>query len=197
MTTLCSRSLSVLAGLSLLLAGCSLDRSSTTARTAIEQALLSTAADRSILGLDAPELSGHSFFVENRDLEGVDVEYVRAALSESLLRSGMNEANSPEDAEILVYPRLAYAAVDDSGFIFGIPEMSMPVIGMGALPIPEMALFKVGRQEGKNRLAVHGVWRADGSLAFRINPAAGYAYHTRWTVFFFFSWRTTDLGPPF
>jgi hypothetical protein len=189
----------VLVGLLLagLTTGCTLSRKTTTSRTAVEQALLSRAAERTLEALEIPPMEGYTFTISAESFRAVDGEFILAALNEKLLKAGMLNAQEPDEAAIVVYPRVAHAAVDDSGFSFGLPSVSIPVPSVGQLRTPEISLFGIDRQVGRNRMGLHGVYQDTGQLALSVPPANGQATFTRWTIFFFFNFHTSTLQPSY
>lgn len=75
-------------GLALLAAGCTTMRQTEPQRTATEEMLISTAADRAAEQIDAKALSGRKVFVDASNYKGLDPEYTVAAVHEALLKGG-------------------------------------------------------------------------------------------------------------
>jgi hypothetical protein len=181
----------------LLLVGCSTTRSTTTARTAIEQALLSQTAKRVVDEMDFSTLAGKSFVLKEDKFEAVDGKYVLAALQEHLLESNLKVATNEDDADVVLFPRVAAAGLDDTSSFIGIPSLPLFIPGAGGVTIPELALFKHQRQQGRNRMGLHGQHCKNGELAISVPEIAHQCYYSRWTILFLFSFRTTDLEKPF
>lgn len=183
--------------LALLLIGCSTTRSTTTARTAIEQALLSQTAKRVVDEMDFSTLAGKSFVMKEDKFDATDGKYVLAALQEQLLESKLKVAAKDDDADVLIYPRVAAAAIDDTTSFVGVPSLPLIIPGAGGVTIPELALYKLQRQYGRNRMGVHGQYTKTGELAVSVPEIAKQSYYSRWTILFLISFRTTDLEKPF
>jgi hypothetical protein len=177
--------------------GCAPTRITTTSRTAIEQALLSEAARRSLAEQNFERLAGSSYTIDAAGFEGVDSKFALSYLNQELLEGGLRQAAKPEEADLIVYPRTAYAGIDDTTFAIGVPELPIPLPGVGTISTPELSIFKTIRQAGRSRIEAHAVRTSDGSLAFTIPERAGSSKFTRWTLLFILAWRTTDLGAPF
>lgn len=192
-----SRHVSALIVLLVILSGCSTTRTTTTTRTAVEQALLSQTAKQVVDEMDFTPLAGKSFFIKEEKFEAADGKYVLAALHEHLLESDLRMAAKEEEADVLIYPRVAAAGIDDTSSFIGLPSIPVYIPGAGGVTIPEMSLYKSHRQQGRNRMGVHGQYCANGELAISLPETAKQCYYTRWTLLFIISFRTTDLEKPF
>lgn len=187
----------VVALAALALTGCTTTTHSTTARTAIEQALLTQSAEDSVNDMVFRNLEGVSYFILADDVEAYEKSYIMTTLNEGLLSSGMVAADSADDAEVLVYPRVANAAIDERSAFIGIPEFPLAIPGVGALALPEIVLYSSHRQMGRNRMGVYAKYSENDKLAFSTEMLANERYYTRWTVLFLFSFRTTNLDGTF
>ncbi|NQU45335.1 hypothetical protein HQ520_18800 [bacterium] len=179
------------------LCGCLSKRTTTTERTAVEQALLSQAAEQTLAGFNFEALAGKSFYLVEDDVDGYDTEYILTSLKHRLLQFDLVEAAQEPDADVLLYPRLANAAIDDSDASLGIPELPLIIPGAGGLTIPELSLYKKETQRGRNRMGVYGVDRETGTLVFETPLVSKETYYKRWVLLFIFSFRTTNLEKPF
>ena len=190
------RTLAALAGFVAVSCSCTM-RSTTTARTAIEQALLSQASERSIALMDFKSLAGKSFVIKEDKWDAVDGKFVLAQLREQLLASGLTAADKEESATLLVYPRSGAHGIDDSEFLLGLPAIPVPIPTVGTLQTPELALFAIKRQRGRDRMGVEVEERKTGVLAKQTDMIATQTRYDRYTILIFFGFHTTDLGKPF
>jgi hypothetical protein len=191
-----TRTLAIALCLALPALGCYTSRSTTTARTAVEQALLSQSAESTVADFQIPaELRGKSYFLVEDQFEAADGKYVIAQVHQKLLAAGL-KAGGKKTADVFVYPSVANAGIDDSKIFLGMPELPIPVPNVGTLSIPELALFKWDAQRGRNRMNAYG-HHASGELAFQTATVSTQKYYTRWTLLFFIAFRTTDLAAPF
>lgn len=190
----------------LLATGCMTGRTTTTNRSAIEQALLSQSAEASIEAMDFSSLAGKTYLLKKDYCSATDCEYLLGTLQRKLLRSGLaaaddekstktaaNPANTPD---LIIYPSVAHAAVDDSSLLIGFPEIPMAIPGVGAFTIPETAFFKHGTQKGCNRMVVFGKDAKTKRLAFSTEVVSSQKHYDRWVLLFVFSFRDTDLKAP-
>lgn len=179
------------------LCGCVTARSTTTPRTAIEAALLSESARRSLADLSVGDAAGMTYALDTGGFDAPGAGFVLGLLNERLMESGLRAPTGDAAPDLIVHPRAAFAGIDDFSFLLGLPEVPIPLPGIGAIRLPEFSIFKIDRQWGRSRIEAHAVRAEDGALAFTLPDHPGKAYYTRWTLLVFFGFSTTDLGEPF
>jgi hypothetical protein len=175
-----TRVLSALA-LAFLATGCTSARRTEPARTATEQLLISTAADRAAADLTLDGISGRTVALVDTRFEAYDKLYVISLLESRLLTLGAKVAKDPAKAEVVVEIRSGALSIDSNSWLLGIPELAVPFFG-GPIPIPELALLKRDRMQGVAKLA----WTAktiDGALVGAAGPAYGHSHVTKWALF--------------
>ncbi|MBI1289767.1 hypothetical protein GC173_00790 [bacterium] len=177
-------------------AGCSTSRTTTTPRTAIEQALVSQSAEWALEKFEDPNMSGKTFTFDDSQFDAVDKAFSLSALRLQLLKFGLKEAKADE-AELIARPRSAVSSIDDSSFLIGIPELPIIIPGAGSVSIPEIALLGYNKQIGMNRMGMYAAERESGSLAHDFGISASRAHYVRWRVLFFISFRHTNLEEPY
>jgi hypothetical protein len=112
------RALAVLA-LLLVLAGCSSLKETDTGRTATEQMLLSTAADRAAEQVATKIPTGTTVFIDERFVEGADAKYAIAAIRDHVLRRGASLVAERKDAAMAVELRIGALSIDDKNTLVG------------------------------------------------------------------------------
>ena len=180
----------------LCLTGCSTLRNTTTAQTAIEQALLARSLHCAIEQFATLPLKERTFFLDTSLIEVKTHPYL-TELKQFLLSQGLRAAVKEEDANLMVLPRPIYRAIDDARFFIGIPMIPLPVPAVGTVQIPEFALFRSENQMGRCEIAFSIYERATGRLLHDQPPVTGQRYYDRYTVLFLVSFRLSNLGPPF
>ena len=187
------------AGLCVLLAvaglvsgGCSMARKTDTARTAVEQLLLSTAADRALGHLTCDPLKGRKAFVDVSNLETYDKGYVTGAIRDALGARGVRLVADAKQADVIVEARSGALAIDGSEFLLGIPSLPIPIPGAGVVQTPELAIFKRVSQQGVAKLALSTLQKGTGEQILSTGPLAGDAYYNRFTILFI-QWKSTDI----
>lgn len=179
------------------LTSCSTYKTTNTPRGAIEQALLSEAAERSLAALEGKTVLYKRFYLDETPFEAYDEQFILSALRLRLLSLGLHSVSSEKDADLIVYPRAAVAAIDESSSLLGIPSVPIPFPGVGTIPTPELALLKKIRLVARNKIGVYAIDANDRSLAFDMKTASANTYYTRWTILFIISFSKSDLTEPY
>lgn len=179
----------------LLLAGCSSMRESEPGRTATEQLLFSTAAERAADKLAFNIAEGTKVFVDAAYVEGTDSKYLISTLRDRVLRRGGDLVAKREEAEIVVEPRVGAISVDRKKTLFGIPDFGIPIPLAGEVTTPEIALFKRDTQQGVIKIATTHYNARTGMLIQSLDPVYGFSHFTEWAALIFFSWESNDLMP--
>lgn len=173
-------------------AGCTTVHESAPRRTATEQLLVSTAADRAVERLDLNLPDGTKVFVDDKGFRGQDSWYAVAAVRDRLLRSGVHLVNERGAAEAVVELRGGALSIDERETLVGIPAFDVPIPLAGALGFPEIALFKEKERKGVAKIAATSYGAADGGLIDSTGPQFGYSHEEEWLVLLF-SWRDSDV----
>jgi len=174
--------------------GCALNFETTkSARSPIEQMLISQALQRCLADAAPPVSSRQSVAVEAVGLTG-DQAFVVSQIEKWLAWEGFDVPKDKDGKENLI-ARVsieAFGTLQDGTF-FGIPP-----IGGGLLPIalPELAFYKVTRQRGFARLSVDFIDKKNGRLVRSTSVHEGDAYHDMYVFLFVFNVTSTDLLPP-
>ena len=188
--------LAAIAGLSLAAAGCTTSVSTRTDRTAVEMALISRSAERTVESFTVPaDMAGTKFFIKTDEFKAVDQEWSLSQIRRLLLNGGMNEV-AEDDADVVIIPSAAIAAMDEASFLIGVPSLPIPVPNVGSIKTPEIALLGRQKQMGLTRLGIYAMDKEDGSMAHDFGTESAQNYYSRWTVLFFISFSVTDLDEP-
>lgn len=177
--------------------GCASTRVTTTERTAVEQALLTTTANDVVMAIEPVSLQGRTFEIATDEFDGVEKNYIVSALTERMLAEDGRLPSGDERAQVRVHPRIDYHNIDDARFMIGFPEVPIPVPGAGTFQTPEIAFFKRDAQKGRTGMKLFAVETDDNSLLFSSEPPPSMRNYTRWTLLIFFNFRTTNLDKPF
>lgn len=206
-----------------LLASCTIPREITrTARSAIEQLLLSEALNRSLLDVVLPLPTDEPLFME---VSGLQLGYLSPLVSlPSVTSSGESNTTSAPmtgyfaPAGDLAFVKEAVAAhlgvlgyrvakqEEDASYLvrvivqsFGTSQslsfFGMPPIQSVLIPfsLPQLTIYQNLSQDGYVRYGVQVIERATGRL-FYSTPWHGHrTYHDQYTILFFFTFRMTDL----
>ncbi|MGE5146759.1 MAG: DUF6655 family protein [Candidatus Eiseniibacteriota bacterium] len=179
----------------LALAGCTTERETSPPRTATEQLLISTAADRAAQQVSLTVPKGAKLFVDSSNFEGTDAKYAIGALREQLLKGGGRLVAERKDADYVVEIRSGALSIDEDSILVGIPKMQIPIPLAGSFSFPEIALFKKEQRKGVAKFAAAGYGAKDGQFADASAPRYGFSHETEWVVLLFISWKTDDILP--
>ncbi len=141
-----------LAAASIAVCGCATMKQTDTARTGVEQLLVSSAIDRSLDRVDYRPISGAKVFVEQKYLECVDKNYVVVALNQRLLRSGCTLVDKAEDADVIMQVGSGGVGTDRQELFVGIPEITIPM--PVPMSLPKVPFFDRVRSNGTAKLAI-------------------------------------------
>ncbi len=177
------------------LAGCSTERETEPARTATEQLLFSTAAERAAdqLVFQLPE--GTKVFVDGTYVEGTDSKYLLSTIRDRILRRGNDLVDSKALADIVIEPRVGAMSIDRDRTLVGTPEFGIPVPLAGPVEFPEIAFFKRDTRQGVIKVAATAYNARTGLLIQSLDPVYGFSHRKEWVFLVFFSWDTNDLMP--
>lgn len=181
----------------LMLGSCAATRTTTTTRTAIEEALLTQTAALTIDAFEIPAGTERTLFLDGANLDVPDKEFIITGIRERLLSAAWREVTAREAADVVVIPRADFAATDDARFFVGLPSIPIPFPTVGTVNTPELAIYKNERQYGRNKMRLLAIRRESGALEFVTAPSANQRQYTRWVLLLFITFRTTDLGEPF
>ena len=144
------RSFSLLGSL-VMFAGCTTMKQSDTARTGIEQLLVSSSVDRSLDQMNYKPLAHAKVFVEQKYLDCVDKNYIVVALHQRLLSNGCTLVDKAEDSDVTVELASGAVGTDRSDFFVGIPDMPIPQTN---LAVPRVPFYSNNKAMGTAKLTV-------------------------------------------
>ena len=177
------------------LAACSTVRATNPPRTATEELLISTAADRAADRLAPAIALGTKVFVDATLFDGTDVKYATAAVRDRLLKLGAYLVPDRKHADMVVELRAGALGIDEHSFLVGIPSFGVPVPLAGTLQIPEFALYKRAVRKGIAKFAVTGYDAKSGALRDSAAAQYGLSHYKDWTLLFLISWHKDDVLP--
>lgn len=160
-------------------------------KTATEQLLISTAADRAFEELDLEKLAEKKIFIDASAFEGVEKGYVVGLMTIVLGKHGVLIVGEEKDAEAVVTITPGVLSIDRSDAFLGLPSFPMPFAGGASTP--ELAFFKTIKQTSIAKIAVQAYAVPTGEQILSIGPFVGTAYYNYRKLFIFFSFRTTDI----
>ena len=171
----------------LLMSGCADPNITRTGRNAIEQLVLSTAADRTIGKMSFRSLKGQKVRIDYSNMTPqVDKNYIQGVLEARVSASGAVIALKADEAKYVLRPVCATFATEDDKIMFGTPQLPIPIPEAGiSVIIPELPLFKRVRRFGYCKLGVE-ILEAKTNKQVRVEgPFISGAINTNWVILFF------------
>jgi len=135
-----------------LVSGCASTKSSDTARTGVEQLLISSATDQTLDKINFTAIQGAKIYVETKYLDCTDKNYIIVALHQRLLRNGSTLVDKPEDAQVILEIGSGGVGTDRQEFFVGIPAIPLPP--PSPIALPKLELFTRTKAMGTAKLIV-------------------------------------------
>ena len=132
--------------------GCASTRLTDTARSGMEQLLVSNAIDASLDKIDFESLSGGALFVDEKYLESTDKKYVVGSVRQRAFEAGCRLVDKPDEADIVLEIHSGAVGTDRSESFVGMPSISVP--GLIPVQLPEIKLISQTTQYGTAKLGV-------------------------------------------
>lgn len=178
---------------SLTAVGCTVTRDVTnTARTPVEQLLISHSIQRSLTEATVPIPPGETVVVETNGLTA-DQSFAGTVIKSWLGKQGLFVHSDTKAATYLVRVNLYSLGTQSRQTFFGIPPIASTFI---PLALPELAFYKAARQWGYMRFSLDIFENESGRFLQSTPLYDGTVYFNNYTALLLFTFRSTDLVPP-
>lgn len=167
-------------GAALPLAGCATQKESFTARTGVEQMLVSSAIDQSLDKVPLTPLKNRPVFLETKYLDCVDKNYIIVSMHNRLMHSGAQLVDKPEAAEVIVEVGSGAVGTDGQELFVGIPEI--PLAPPSPIAIPRLSLFTRSRLNGTAKLLVVAYDAKTKAPVIQSEPTLARSDQNNWNV---------------
>jgi len=172
--------------------GCAFNKRTEPARSATEQLLLSTVADRALQSSNYVLFAGQKVFVDTNYFSSYDSGYALGSVRDGLSRAGALLVTAVTNSDITVEVRAGALSADSNDSLIGVPATGIPIPLVGALSIPELALYKSEDQRAYAKIAILAYATKSREHVFSSGPLVGGAYNNYHKILFI-SWVTTDI----
>lgn len=173
------RVLAVCASFAVLMAcGCTTTRTSNTARTGMEQLLISNAVDQALEKYDFRTLQGRKVFIDEKYLDSVDKGYLVSSIRERILYNGGQLCSKAEDSEITLEIRSGGVGTDNLETFVGIPKTSVP--GVVPIEIPDIKFWNRTSQMGTAKIGILAYETKAGTVYQHGGQALARSDDTKW-----------------
>lgn len=130
--------------------GCASIKESDTARTGLEQLLISSAVDRSLARVDFKPIAGAKVFLKPDLLDCVDKNYILLTIKAKLLRNDNTLVDKPEDADVILEVASGGVGTDRTDLFVGTPEMNLGLMG----GLPKTTVYERKKAMGTAKLVI-------------------------------------------
>jgi hypothetical protein len=162
------------------LSGCATMKESDTARTGIEQLLISSAADQALAKVDFQPITRAKVFLDPQYLDCVDKNYILVALHQRLLNQGCTLVGKAEEADVVLEVASGGVGTDRNELFVGIPEI--PLAPPSPIAVPKLAFYTRTRAMGTAKLAIVAYDAKTKAPLINTGYALARADHKNWTV---------------
>ena len=184
----------VLGFLGLCTQGCIQTKMTEPPRAAVEQLLLSTAADRSMAAANLQEVfQDKKVFVDPTYFDSYDKPYVLGTIRDALSSHGALLVADVKDAEMVVEPRNGALSTDSNSTELGIPSIPVPVPLSGVVVTPDLYLFKSQKQFSTAKIALLAYDAKSRKHVYSSGPLVGRAHQNYYSFLFFVKLTRTDI----
>jgi hypothetical protein len=183
-------------GVALYLAGCVTERATSPMRTATEELLISTAADRAAEKLAEqipPNIKGYL----DISIDAPDGTYASRAIKDGLLRRGIVLVENRAAAEVVIEVRSGALSTDEKSISIGTPQLTVPALpgpaATNGFPVPAITLFKKADIVATAKFAATAYDTRTGRLVVTTDPQYGYSKKTDWVILLLIAWTDQDF----
>src|SRR5829696_6091108 len=126
----------------LCLTACTQTGLTTPKRSATEQLLISTAADRALAQVDFSIVHGKKVYVDRSYYDSKDEDYVIGTIRDFVSTNAGLLVGEVEEADLVIEPRSGALSIDSSSSLIGMPSSAAPIPIAGSVSLPEVAIYK-------------------------------------------------------
>ena len=174
--------------------GCGTVRETLPGRAAMEQMLISTAADRAVDYLPPQIFRGKKVHLDTSQLEAYDQAYIELRIKSALRRADAQVVAENDEPDIRLEVASGALSIDKKDWLLGLPSLPLPVsVGGEPLKLPEVPFWKHVAYRGKAKLLFSPVAVESGKNLAAIPMCYGQAKDDYWWFLIFGPFRTTDM----
>lgn len=188
-------SLSAMLLSAVLLANCAAERATSPARSATEELLISSAADRAAEKLAVQVPAGLKVLLGTTSVASVDERYATAAIRDRFMRRGVILVDDKASADMVIEVRTGALSTDERSFYLGTPPIQLPAVpgvAMTGIPVPSLSVFKRNQTKATAKFEAIGYDTKTGELMVATEPQYGHSEKIDWTLLFLLSWSNAD-----
>ena len=161
------------------LSGCASMKESDTARTGLEQLLISSAVDDSLNKVDFTAVSGAKVFLKADYLESVDKNYVLMSIRSRLLSHDCTLVDKADEADVCMEVASGGIGTDRTELVVGTPEIPLGMMG----GIPKISVYERKRAMGTAKLCIIATDTKSKRPVINSGYSLARSDHQHWSAF--------------
>ena len=176
------------------LSGCTSPRITETARSAVEQLLISGVVDLGLSRADFSEFAGKKAVIDYGYLAPqVDKPYVQGVFEKQLAKNGVIVTRDAKEADILIQIICGVLATDTTKFTIGLPQLPIPIPDTSLnVAIPELPLFQKLTRSGYGKFGFNVLEAASRKPVKVMNNILARTSYTNW-FFLLLPFKSHDM----
>ena len=168
----------LLVGFCIQMVGCAKLKQSDTARTGLEQLLISNAVDQSLDKVDFRPVSGAKVFLKTDLLDCVDKNYVMLSTRSRLLANKCTLVDKAEDSDIVMEIASGGVGTDRTELVVGTPEIPLGLMGS----VPKLNFYERNKAMGTAKLVIIATDSKSKQPVINSGFALARSDHQHWSV---------------
>lgn len=177
----------------LILTGCTQTTLTAPQRSATEQLLLSTAADRAVASTNLSVFAGKKVFVDGSYFDSYDGKYALGTIRDAISRAGALLVGNVTNSDVIIEARSGALSIDEADLLIGVPSAGLPVPLAGTVSIPELAFYKSQKQFSTAKFALLAYETHGGKHFYSSGPLIGRAYNHYYRFIGFIGFTSSDI----
>ena len=158
--------------------GCASMKESDTARTGLEQLLISNAVDQSLAKVDFKPVAGAKVHLKTDFLDCVDKNYILLSTRSKLLANQCTMVDKPEDADIVMEIASGGVGTDRTDLTVGSPEIPLGLMGS----IPKISVYERKKAMGTAKLTIIATDTKSKQPVINSGSSLARSDHQHWTM---------------
>jgi hypothetical protein len=158
--------------------GCASMKESDTARTGLEQLLISNAVDQSLAKVDFKPVAGAKVHLKTDFLDCVDKNYILLSTRSKLLANQCTIVDKPEDADVVMEIASGGVGTDRTDLTVGSPEIPLGLMGS----IPKISIYERKKAMGTAKLAIVATDTKSKQPVINSGYSLARSDHQHWTM---------------
>ena len=159
--------------------GCTSTRTTDTARTGLEQLLISNAIDQTLDKTPLPPVKGRKVFLEDKYLDSIDKGYLVGSLRQRLLGAGALLVDAKENSEVTLEVCSGGVGTDNTESFIGVPGLTVPGL---PIELPEVRMYEKKSQFGTAKISVVAYATESGQMLYDSGRTLARADDSRWSI---------------